>query len=141
MEQPLGFVDSGNESLVCKLEKSIYGLKQASRQWNIKFHQAIAAFGFTQNPEEHCLYIKQVGSRIAFLVLYVDDILLAGNDVNFLMEIKAWLFNMFEIKDLGEASYILGVKIIRDRAARKLSLSQENYINTLLRRFKMDYCL
>lgn len=61
-------------------------------------------------------------SKIIFLVLYVDDILLAGNDLTFLMEIKTSLFQMFEIKDLGEASYILRVKITRDRAARKLNL-------------------
>ena len=75
---------------------------------------------------------------IIFLVLYVDDILLIGNDVAVLQGIKVWLSSQFSMKDLGEASFILGMKIYRDRSKRLLGLSQSTYIDTVLKRFSMD---
>ena len=81
MQQPEGFVADRNDNLVWKLRKSIYGLKQASRSWNIRFDQAVKSFGFTQNLDKPCVYKKSQGKVVAFLVLYVDDILLIGNDV------------------------------------------------------------
>ena len=72
------------------------------------------------------------------LVLYVDDILLIGNDVAALSTVKVWLANTFDMKDLGEASYILGIKIIRDRKRNIMGLSQASYIDKLLTRFSMD---
>ncbi|KAB7521642.1 hypothetical protein F8C76_18165, partial [Flagellimonas olearia] len=80
----------------------IYGLKQASRAWNIKFDQAVKSFGFDQNIDEPCVYKKGSGKAVAFLVLYVDDILLIGNDVGILSSTKVWLSSQFQIKDLGE---------------------------------------
>ena len=77
--------------MVCKLQRSIYGLKQASRSWNIRFDQAIKSFGFIQNIDEPCVYKKIQGKYIAFLVLYVNDILLIGNDIGVLTTIKSWL--------------------------------------------------
>ena len=81
MDQPQGFISHGQESKVCKLIRSIYGLKQASCSWNIRFDEAIKLFGFSQNMDEPCVYKKVIGSTITFLVLYVNDILLIGNDV------------------------------------------------------------
>ena len=81
IQQPEGVVAGRKENLVYKLQKSIYGLKQASRSWNIQFDQVVKSFGFTQNPDEPCVCKKSKGKVIAFLVLYVDDILLIGNDV------------------------------------------------------------
>ena len=95
MQQPEGFVAYRNDNLVCKLQKSIYGLKQASRGWNIRFDQAVKSFGFTQNLDEPCIYKKSQGKVVAFLVLYVDDILLIGNDVGMLSTVKVWLANNF----------------------------------------------
>ena len=66
---------------VCKLQRSIYGLKQAARSWNIRFEETIKEFGFSQNSDEACVYNKVSGSVVTFLVLYVDDILIIGNDV------------------------------------------------------------
>ena len=88
MKQPEGFSSSSGEHLVCKLNKSIYGLKQASRQWYLKFHGIISSFGFDENPMDQCIYHKVNGSKICFLVLYVDDILLAATDRGFLHEVK-----------------------------------------------------
>ncbi|MBJ4058720.1 hypothetical protein JGD43_25725, partial [Salmonella enterica subsp. enterica serovar Goldcoast] len=74
--QPEGFVDPKNASKVCKLQKSIYRLKQASRSWNIRFDEVVKGFDFIKNEEEPCVYKKVSGSKLMFLILYVDDILL-----------------------------------------------------------------
>ena len=81
MSQPEGFISKNKPNQVCKLKRSIYGLKQASRSWNIRFDETIKRFGFIKNVDEPCIYKKTSGSAIVFLVLYVDDILLIGNDI------------------------------------------------------------
>ncbi|KAK8690815.1 hypothetical protein V6N13_074341 [Hibiscus sabdariffa] len=123
MTQPEGFVTPENAGKVCKLQRSIYGLKQASRSWNLRFNEAIQEFGFIRNEDEPCVYKKFSGSIVSFLILYVDDILIIGNDIPTLLSIKTWLSSCFSMKDLGEAAYILGVKIYRDRSRRLLGLS------------------
>ncbi|KAK1666037.1 hypothetical protein QYE76_054196 [Lolium multiflorum] len=116
MTQPEGFVVEGKEHLACRLKKSIYGLKQASRQWYLKFDKIIRTFGFTENVKDNCIYVKFKGSRFTILVLYVDDILLACSDKDMLHETKNFLSSNFDMKDLGEASYVLGIEIHRDRS-------------------------
>jgi len=138
MDQPLGFETKGQERKVCKLKRSIYGLKQASRQWNVKFHQAILKDGFTMMEEDHCVYSKCSNNSFIILSLYVDDILIAGNSKEMIDTTKKWLTSNFEMKDMGEASYVLGVKIIRDRAKRLLGLTQETYIKKMLERYHMQ---
>ncbi|KAK8701284.1 hypothetical protein V6N13_019674 [Hibiscus sabdariffa] len=123
MTQPEGFVTPENARKVCKLQRSIYGLKQASRSWNLRFNDAIKEFGFIKNEDEPCVYKKFSGSIVSFLILYVDDILIIGNDIPTLQSVKTWLSSCFSMKDLGEAAYILGVKIYRDRSRRLLGLS------------------
>ena len=78
------------------------------------------------------------GSSVAFLILYVDDILLIGNDIEFLDSIKGYLNKNFSMKDLGEAAYILGTKIYRDRSRRLIGLSQSTHLDKILKEFKMD---
>ena len=85
MMQPEGFVDPKGANKMCKLQWSICGLVQASRSWNIRFDELIKAYGFIQTFWEACIYKKVSGSSIALLILYVDDILLIGNDVEFLI--------------------------------------------------------
>ncbi|GJU21309.1 retrotransposon protein, putative, ty1-copia subclass [Tanacetum coccineum] len=116
MEQPEGFVNPKYPNRVCKLKRSIYGLKQASRQWNKRFDDEIKKFGFTQNRDEPCVYLKASGSNVTFLILYVDDILIMGNNIPMLQDVKSYLGKCFAMKDLGEAAYILGIKIYRDRS-------------------------
>src|SRR3954463_14299455 len=116
MIQPKGFVDPKGADKVCKLQRSIYGLKQASWSWNQCFDKVIKNFGFIQNYKEVCIYKKASGSSIAFLVLYVDDILLIGNDIELLESIKGYLNNSFLMKDLGESAYKLSIKISKDRS-------------------------
>ncbi|KAD2805345.1 hypothetical protein E3N88_38722 [Mikania micrantha] len=138
MEQPEGFVDPKHPNKVCKLKKSIYGLKQASGSWNHRFDDEVKKFGFIKNADEACVYKKASGSIITFLVLYVDDILLFGNDIPTLQGVKAWLGSCFSIKDLGEAAYILGIKIYRDRSRWLIGLNQSAYIDKVLKRFKIE---
>ncbi|KAK9042692.1 hypothetical protein V6N11_017757 [Hibiscus sabdariffa] len=138
MTQPEGFVTPKNAGKVCKLQRSFYGLKQASRSWNLHFNEAIQEFGFIRNEDEPCVYKKFSGSIVSFLILYVDDILIIGNDIPTLQSIKTWLSSCFSMKDLGEAAYILGVKIYRDRSRRLLGLSQSTYIDKVLKRFSME---
>ena len=101
MDQQEGFIAKGQESKVCKLRKSIYGLKQASRSWNHRFDQAVKSFGFDQILEESCVYKKGEGKTVVFLVLYVDDILLMGSVIRTLSTVKVWLASTFDMKDLG----------------------------------------
>ena len=138
MQQPEGFKAKGKEHMVCKLQRSIYGLKQASRSWNIRFDQAITSFGFEKSPDEPCVYKRIQAQKVVFLVLYVDDILLIGNDKQVLSGVKDWLHKQFDMKDLGEANYILGIKLIRDRKNKLLALSQASYIDKILVRFNME---
>ena len=114
MMQPEGFIDPNDANKVCKLHRSIYGLVQASRSWNKHFDSVIKAYGFIQTFGEACIYKKVSGSSVAFLILYVDDILLIGNDIELLVIVKGYLNKYFSIKDLGEATYILGIKIYRE---------------------------
>ena len=85
MMQPEDFIAKKQEHMVCKLKMSIYGLKQASRSWNIRFDQTITSFGFEQNLYEPCVYERHQDKEVMFLVLYVDDILLIGNDVGVML--------------------------------------------------------
>ncbi|KAL0448531.1 UNVERIFIED_CONTAM: Retrovirus-related Pol polyprotein from transposon RE2 [Sesamum latifolium] len=128
MDQPEGFTIVREEQKVCRLQRSIYGLKQASRSWNTRFDEVIRGYNFIKNDCDPCIYKKISGSSVAYLVLYVDDILLIGNDVKMLRDIKAWLSTQFSMKDMGKVSYILGIKIYRDRSRRMLGLTQSSYI-------------
>ena len=138
MAQPDGFMEKGQEGKVCELQRSIYGLKQASRSWNIRFNETVKTFGFEQLEDEPCVYKLIHEGKVVFLVLYVDDILLIGNDVGKLSEVKIWLAKQFDMKDLGEAAYILGIQIFRDRKNRMLALSQASYVDKMMDRFAMQ---
>ena len=96
MMQPEGFVDPENADKVCKLQRSIYGLVQASRSWNLRLDEVIKAFEFIQVYGEACIYKKVSGSSIAFLILYVDDILLIGNNIEMLESVKVYLNKSFQ---------------------------------------------
>ena len=88
MAQPSGFEVQGHERKVCRLKHSIYGLKQSSRQWYLRFHDSIISFDFEMIEEDHCVYLKRFKRSILILLLYVDDILLAGNDMDSIVTTK-----------------------------------------------------
>ncbi|GKD57781.1 retrotransposon protein, putative, ty1-copia subclass [Tanacetum coccineum] len=123
---------------IAGLQRSIYGLKQASKSWNKRFDEEIKKFGFHQNLDEPCVYEKASGSNVIFLILYVDDIILMGNHIPSLQEVKDYLGKCFSMKDLGEAAFILGIKIYRDRSRWLIGLSQNAYLDKILKRYRMD---
>nr|GEV83535.1 retrotransposon protein, putative, Ty1-copia subclass [Tanacetum cinerariifolium] len=138
MVQPECFVDPKHPRKVCKLQRSIYGLKQASKSWNKRFDEEIKKFGFAQNLDEPCIYQKASRSNVTFLILYVDDIIIMGNHIPSLQSVKDYLGKCFAIKDLGKATFILGIKIYRDRSKRLIGLSQSAYMDKILKRYRMD---
>ncbi|GJZ43547.1 retrotransposon protein, putative, ty1-copia subclass [Tanacetum coccineum] len=138
MVQPEGFVDPNHPRKVCKLQRSIYGLKQASRSWNKSFDEEIKRFRFAQNLDEPCVYQKGSESNITFLILYVDDIIIMGNHIPSLQRVKDYLGKCFSMKDLGETAFILGIKIFRDRSKRLIGLGQNAYMDNILKRYRMD---
>jgi hypothetical protein len=115
-----GFVLKGNKELVCKLNKSLYGLKQSPRMWYQNFDTYILELGFVRKRVDHCVYSKQVGNHFIYVVLYVDDMLLVGNKMDVIKEVKSRLSSKFYMKDLSASNFILGMEIKRDHANRKL---------------------
>jgi transposase InsO family protein len=140
MRQPEGFVVAGQEELVCKLRKSLYGLKQAGRAWFEKINTALLRMAFTALDSDHCVYVRHQGEDVLYIVLYVDDLLLIGSLLAEVKQLKKDLSARFEMTDLGEAQYVLGLQITRNRRARTLSLSQSDYIRRLLERYGMSDC-
>jgi hypothetical protein len=140
MTQPKGFTVEGKENLGCHLTKSIYRLKQTSRQWYLKFDETIRKFRFKKNDENNCIYAKFKNEKFIFLILYVDDILLVNSDVHLLLETKSFLSSHFDMKDLGEASYVLRIEIHQDRRNGVLEVSQKSYIEYVLKKFNMHKC-
>ena len=92
------------------------------RSWKILFNGAIRSYGFIQNKDEPCVYKKNSGSIVVLIILYVDDILIIENDIPNLQTVKVWRSNQFSMKELGEAAYILGIRIYRDRSRGFLGL-------------------
>jgi hypothetical protein len=137
MKQLEGFVVMGKKELVCKLKKSLYGLKQSPRMWYQKFDTYILGLGFVRSKDDHCVYSKQVGNHFIYAVLYVDDMLLVGNNMDVIKEVKSHLSSKFDMKDLGVANFILEMEIKRDHANKKLWLNQRKYVETILHRFNM----
>ncbi|KAH9678909.1 Integrase catalytic domain-containing protein [Citrus sinensis] len=141
MLQPEGFAEIGKENLVCRLNKSLYGLKQAPRCWYQRFDSFIMSLGYNRLSSDHCAYYKRFEDNyFIILLLYVDDMLVAGPNKDRVQELKAQLAREFEMKDLGPANKILGMQIHRDRNNRKIWLSQKNYLKKILWRFNMQDC-
>lgn len=139
MEQPEGFRETGKDELVCRLKKSLYGLKQAPRQWYKKFESFMVEHGYNKTNSDHCVFVRNFSDNdFIILLLYVDDMLIVGQDASRVDRLKQDLSKSFSMKDLGPAKQILGMKILRDRKAKKLWLSQEKYIEKVLQRFNMD---
>ena len=139
MTQPDGFKEFGPD-FACKLNKSIYGLKQAARLWNEKLHSALLDMGFKRIRSDPALYIYQRDEVQIIMPVYVDDITLASKSQAALDKAVSELSKHFKLRDLGETSYLLGVSIRRDRANRRIYLSQKQYILDVLKRFGMEKC-
>jgi hypothetical protein len=126
-----------------KLKRSLYGLKQAGRTWNATLDKSLLELGFTRLDAETCLYIYREagkGGGICFLVVYVDDLLLAASSRALMNTIKSMLSSRFKMRDLGPAKFMLGIEVERDRRARTITLSQRQYFDKVLERCGMSEC-
>ena len=138
MIQPDEFTDGTDK--VCKLNKAVYGLKQASREWNKALNLVLLNFGLKRSKLDPCIYYKIFNNIIIIIAVYVDDILILSNNNELRGKLKATLCNSFKMKDLGEATNCVGIQISRDRVNGKIFLDQQKYIIEILDRFNMTDC-
>jgi hypothetical protein len=138
MAQPEGFEDTKSPTHVCRLKKSLYGLKQSPRQWNKEINDCFVQYGLEWCKIEPCIYYKRDGASIMFVAIYVDDLILAGNTPEDMEDLKNSLNSQYKMKDLGEPRLFLGMEIKRDLVNKTLSLSQDAYVQNILKWFNMD---
>ena len=136
MEQPEGFKVDSKEDLVCRLRKSIYGLKQAPRVWNQRIRRFLKSIGFDQLYSDPCVYINKTTEII--IAMWVDDLIIFGKDMTSINALKAQLKAEYEMKDLGELKYFLGIQVHRDRERKAIHISQAGYNRTVLERYGMQ---
>ncbi len=137
MKQPEGFAVSGKEKLVCKLKKSLYGLKQSPRCWNEALDKHLKTMGFQQATSDPCIYTAS-GGEIFLIAVYVDDIILAGKSHERMKEVKRAIADKFAVRDMGELHHFLGVKIVQNKDSGDIWIGQEAYTRELLKKFKME---
>jgi transposase InsO family protein len=135
MEQPEGIPrEEGKEDWVCLLHKALYGLKQAGRTWHAKIDSTFKARGFTPLQSDMCVYIKRTENLIIIIALYVDDIVLVSSNLTELNTLKADLSASYDMEDLGEVKYLLGIEISRNRQARTITITQSAYIKGVIQK-------
>ena len=137
MKQPEGYAIKGKEKLVCKLKKSLYGLKQSPRCWNEALDKHLTKMGFEQTNSDPCVYTAS-GGELFLIAVYVDDIILAGRSDKRMKEVKDAIAEKFTVKDLGELHHFLGVKVIQDKESNSIWIGQETYARELIKKFKME---
>lgn len=138
MHQPLEFVDKTKPHHACKLNKALYGLKQAPRAWNACFSQYVKQLGFVTSKSDASLLVFKQNNDIAYLLLYVDDIILTGSSKSLLEKITSSLKKEFPMSDLGRLKFFLGIKVDYNKAG--LFLSQSHYATEIIARAGMTEC-
>lgn len=140
MDQPEGFerMSENGERMVYKLKKSLYGLKQSGRNWNKILHEHLIGDGFDRNPADHCVYSKQIDGDIVIVIVWVDDLIIASNNVDQMNHFKESMKHKFRMKDLGKISYFLGIDF--DQTDGVIKMNQKRYITKMLDRFGMTNC-
>ena len=140
MEQAKGFQKTGvnGETLVYKLNKSLYGLKQSGRMWNNLLHSHFIENGFTQCPTEHCLYTKETNEGMILILVWVDDLIIGGKNETMLNETKRMMHERFKMKDLGKLSYFLGIEF--EQGDGYVKMNQRKYIDKILEKYDMNDC-
>jgi len=138
MHQPPGFVKPGYEHLVCKLHRSLYGLKQSPRAWYARLHAALLAWNLIQSTSDPNFYFAHIGKDTIALLVYIDDILLTGSSSQLITQLKLHLHQTFNMKDLGPIRRYLGVQF--ERSPTGLHMHQREYALSILHQFSMDEC-
>ena len=136
--QPAGFVDSSRPDMVCLLNKSLYGLKQAPRAWYFRFATFLLTLGFIKAKSDTFLFIYRRGDETAYLLLYVDDIVLTASSQQLLQRIISSLQQKFAMRDLGQFHHFLGVTV--ESRPSDLFLHQRQYALDILERAGMTDC-
>lgn len=137
MKQPPGFVANGKEHQVCFLKRSLYGLKQSARIWNQSVHNVFINSGFIQSKNDQCLYIRKQGDDICFVIIYVDDLLVASKNENMIKQCEQFLSSEFKLQNLGEVRTYLGIQVNKNKN-RMFTIDQSVYINKVLKEFGMQ---
>jgi hypothetical protein len=141
MEQPQGFKAPGKEDWVMRLMKSIYGMKQASQIWNQTFHNTVSKWGFESLDCEWCIYRRDSPTGTVIFAVHIDNIIATGSTPEATASFRNLLKAKWEITELGEPKYALGIAISHDRTSRTISLSQTAKINQLLKEYgQQDAC-
>lgn len=136
MLQPKGAVTKGQETKVCKLQRSLYGLKQAANAWFKELDNELLNLGFLQSKIEPCLYQKQLkNNKKLIVVIYVDDLFIFGNCDQEKQYLKTRLLEKFKVKDLGAARHVLGMRLRRDKGV--IYLDQQQFISDIMTNFDM----
>ena len=139
MKQPEGFLVEGQEHLVCRLKKSIYGLKQAPQCWNQALDAQLKIMEFSQSSSDPCIYISTTDSLL-ILAVYVDDILLAGKSQTRITQVKTELGKSLGVEDLGELHYFLGVNVKQHSDGGNIWIGQPSYTQEVLKKFGLEHC-
>lgn len=140
MQQPEGYVLMDDQQKVWRLRKALYGLKQAPRSWYNKLDQCLDELGLCRAQADQSVYVKRCNGDVLIIAIYVDDMLLAGNNIEMINDVKKKLSDRFDMKDLGDVHWILGMEVVRDRRQKSISLNQCKYIETVLERYGMESC-
>ena len=135
MKQPEGYA----ANLVCKLKKSIYGLKQSPRCWNFTLDSCLKKMGFVQTTGDPCLYVALEGETF-LIAVDVDNILLAGKDDERMAAVKQAFLQEFQVKDMGELHHFPGMKVVQDQETGHVWIGQKSYLENILRSFGMENC-
>ena len=138
LKQPEEFAVRGKEHLVCKLNKSHYGLKQSPRCLNYTLDEHLKTFGLVQTPSDSCIYVSDKDGNPLIVCVYVDDIVLAGPSDEKITEVKQNISKRFEVKDMGELKYFLVVQVIKEGG--KVWIGQPTYTENILNKFGMKNC-
>jgi Reverse transcriptase (RNA-dependent DNA polymerase) len=138
MEQPPYHKVADRSRYVIKLCKSLYGLKQAGRKWYDTLSGSLAAIGFQKSMADPAVFFVHVGSDVVILFIHVDDTTMTGSSMDLIKRYEQQIGEMFDITHLGPVSWLLGLAITRDRSKQALSISQEAYINSVIRWFNLE---
>ena len=138
MNQQMGFQSQGHPEYVCKMRKALYGLKQAPRAWYGKIAEFLTQSGYSITPADSSLFVKANGGKLAIVLVYVDDLIITGDDVEEIFRTKENLSVRFEMKELGQLKHFLGLEV--DRTHEGIFLCQQKYAKDLLKKFGMLEC-
>jgi hypothetical protein len=133
--QPPPRYDAPGENMVKRLQKSLYGLKQAGRHWYDTLARALTDLGFRITEADLEVFSAHIGVHSLILAIHVNDCILTGDSAKIIAEYKKKLHKCYTLTDLGPVHWLLGIKIVQDRAARTITLSQRSYINSILIQF------